>query len=474
MVTRFFAAFVFLCLTATAKTDEVQRLADRIDSRLADQQRAAGVQPAERCNDAHFLRRVYLDLYGVIPTPAALRVFLSNPAKDKRSSVVDELLDGAGYVRHFSAVWRGLLVGEDRVDADLEAWLRVQFAANLPYDRLARSILTQSLEPPQRGEPTPLAFFRGRADKPEELAASVSRIFLGVRLECAQCHDHPFASWKREQFWSQAAFFTRDERATLEIPAVGKVVTARFLDGANPPQGKQSPRQTLADWLTARDNPYFARALANRLWSHFFGVGIVEPADDFSDINPPSHPELLDDLAAALVAQKYDSKFLIRAMLRSRAYQVASRGGVPVSPPLFERRAVRLLTPEQLHDSLVLATGYPVSAVRRAAFLARFPRPESRVDAAIGIPQALALMNGPLTRLLTDPQQSPALAAIAEAPFLNDREKVETLFLATLSRPPRPGELQTFLAHVEKAPGAKALSDVLWALINSAEFMHHH
>jgi hypothetical protein len=187
---------------------------------------------------------------------------------------------------------------------------------------------------------------------------------------------------------------------------------------------------------------------------------------------------LLDELAHEFTAQKFDLQALARGIMGSRAYQLSSRGGVPASPPLFERMAVRLMTAEQLFESLARATGNPLSNRQRTTFLARFPRTESRVNAPSGIPQALALMNGPLARLMTDPEQSPTLAAVAEAPYLDAAGKVEALFLATLSRPPRPAEVKPFSAHVEKArtteETVRALSDVFWGLLNSAEFIHNH
>src|SRR5207253_142828 len=154
-------------------------------------------------------------------------------------------------------------------------------------------------------------------------------LFLGVRLECAQCHDHPFARWKRDQFWSQAAFFVAGakpaaDRPHVPIPGSQRVAHARFLDGTQPPwPSALSPRQTLADWLVTPENPFFARAAVNRLWGHFFGIGLVDPVDDLTEANPPSHPELLDELASAFAAHQFDIKFLIRAILLSNAYQLS-------------------------------------------------------------------------------------------------------------------------------------------------------
>jgi hypothetical protein len=465
-------------LSPAARADEAQRLADGIDARVKEKWKTSGTEAAGTCDDATYLRRIYLDITGTIPPASEVQTFLADTSTDKRTRAVERLLKGPGYVRHFAAAWQSLLLGEGRAEADFEDWLRLQFADNLPYDRLMSAILKQPAEPAKRGEPSPRAFFRGREGKPDEIAASVTRLFLGVRLECAQCHDHPFAGWKREQFWSQAAFFTREGRPSLEIPNGGKVVEARFLDGSPLAAGKQIPRLAFADWTVTKENPYFARAAVNRLWAHFLGIGLVDPVDDFNDTNPPSHPMLLDELTRAFVDQKFDLKLLMKAIVLSRTYQLESSGGVAKSPPLFERRAVRLLEPEQILGSLVQATGHRPTERERGVFLARFTRTESRVDAPTGIPQALALMNGSLVRAMTDPKKSPTLIAVGEAPFLDVEGKVKSLFLATLSRQPTAAEAKRFNAHVargdESGDVKQALSDVLWALLNSAEFVHYH
>ena len=223
---------------------------------------------------------------------------------------------------------------------------------------------------------TPMAYYQAKDGKPEDVAASTVRIFLGVRLECAQCHDHPFAKWSREQFWSQASFFAGirpgrqgiygplsevADRREMAIPNTDRVAQAQFLDGTEPRwKFKVSARETLADWMTAPENPFFARTAVNRLWAHFFGIGLVDPIDNFDPDNPASHPEVLDELAQAFIKSGYDNKFILRAITLSRAYRRASvidSGDVP-DPRLFSHMAVRGLTPDQLFDSLVVATGY--------------------------------------------------------------------------------------------------------------------
>jgi hypothetical protein len=242
--------------------------------------------------------------------------------------------------------------------------------------------------------------------------------------------------------------------------------------------------------MTSKDNPYFARAAANRLWAHFLGLGIVEPVDDFNDENLPSHPEILDDLAREFAAHDFDLKFLVRAITLSKAYQLTSAATHPSQddPRQFARMAVKGLTPEQLYDSIVQATGYrdPTPANQRlydfqsprAVFVSKFAAQEKRTEYHTSIPQALALMNSQLMADVTSLNRSETLAAVTEAPFLDTAAKVETLFLAALSRKPRPEEAERLVKYVDDGGAAKsqkkALADVFWALLNSPEFILNH
>jgi hypothetical protein len=364
----------------------------------------------------------------------------------------------------------------------------------------------------QPGAVSAAGFYQANENKPENLAASTSRLFLGVRLECAQCHDHPFTSWTRDQFWQFAAFYASiqpqprpgagrqplqppDPNArTIKIPNTQKVVEARFLDGKAPPiQEGVNVRASLADWVTSPANPYFARTSANRVWAHFFGIGLADPIDDeATEDNPVSHPELLKNLADQFIAHGFDMKYLIRAITSSQAYQRASAvtEAAQTEPRLFARMAIKGMTPEQLFDSLAEATGYqdttPIvqgrvilnQATPRAQFLAKFASQDKKTETQTSILQALTLMNGKFVSDATSLQRSTTLAALADASFLSTARKVETLYLAALSRPPRPDELNRMVAYVERG-GAdgnanSALADVFWALLNSSEFIFNH
>jgi hypothetical protein len=529
--------------------DPALELAAKFDQQLAARQKAAGVRPAPLADDAEFLRRVFLDVAGRIPSADEARAFLADPAKDKREQLVTRLLKDPGHVEHFTNIWRALLIPEAAANVNVQlqtnafdAWLRKQIADNVPYDRFARDVLTvpfggervrgsrvimRRAEEPAPGNPSPAAFYLAKEGKPESLAASTARVFLGVRIECAQCHDHPHAQWTRQQFWSYAAFFaglSRDAEDTtgvrevfdkreMTIPGGNQVVEAEFLDGSIPEwKFNVGSRVTLADWVTARDNPYFARAAVNRLAAHFFGTGLVDPEDDLRPDNPASHPELLDELAGQFAANGFNVQFLIRAITATQAYQRTS-AGADTDPRLFARMAIKRLTPEQLFDSLAQATGYrepqpdpaagdivSLPSVRgpRTEFLSLFAGGVAgRTDVQLSIPQALLLMNGQFVTDTTQPRAQPpapflqavakdkglqanqtALVSVMTNPRYDTAGRIEALFLATLSRNPTADEATRLMRYVEDGGPAKdsnrALADVFWALLNSAEFIVNH
>jgi hypothetical protein len=499
-------------------------LAVLIDRRL--EEKWHGVEPAPPADDAEFLRRVYLDLAGRIPRVNEVRDFLEDPASDRRERVVERLLDCSQYVSHFSNAWWKLLVPSAENQqfaaqaAGFKTWLHEQVRDNTPYDKIVRDLLTAPL--PNDASPangaggvsqqssSAVGYLLANEVKPENLAASTSRIFLGVRLECAQCHDHPFARWSRSQFWETAAFFTSGAQApeppsdpdqaparsslprAITFPGTDKVVRPKFL-GANDSAVTESaePRTALAQWLTAADNPYFAPTAVNRIWAHFFGIGLTDPVDDEPTAeNPLRHPELLAELSAQFVAHDYDIKYLMRAVTATRAYQrtSAQSHSSQVDPRAFARMAVRGLTPEQVFDSVALAVGFKENAANparpgnlnssREDFLNRFAGQERAVDKQTSILQALALMNGKFVAAATSLDRSTTLAAVADVPFMTVQQKIETLYLAALSRLPRPEEAQRLSAYVSaggpRGDPREALSDVFWALLNSAEFILNH
>ena len=522
------SATVLLLLATTssvARGDEVVELATEIDGLIRRRLAAENVTAAPVADDAEFLRRVFLDLGGRIPPSTRVRRFLADRDPDKRRKVVDELLDSSLYVVHFSNVWRKALLPETQADPQtrvlvpaFEAWLRQKLTDDTSYSEMVREIVTVPLAasrnpreiPGQADRPSPLAFYQAKQIKPENLAASTARTFLGIRIECAQCHDHPFDNWKQNDFWSFAAFFAGMERQgrggflaairevadrrKLKIPGTETSVGPVFLDGSRPlPTQTRGARQLLADWMITVENSYFAKAAVNRLWSQMFGIGLVDPPDDFTADNPPSHPKLLDLLASEFASHNFDVRHILRSIVASDAYQRTSRQTDPSQqkPRLFSRMAVKGLSPEQIFDSLAQATGYvPVAVDRtstgpgaldsvRSEFVDLFGGDSSRpTQQRTTILQALALMNGGLVSEATSLDRSRTLTAVVEFPALGTGDRVEALFLAALGRRPGAKRLAALVAYVDaggvtKDPAA-ALADVFWALLNSSEFLLNH
>jgi hypothetical protein len=527
MNARLFAALGlagWLVAVASAGAAEPAGLPQKIDQLIAKRWTAVKGEPAARADDAEFLRRVYLDLTGRIPSVEQTRAFLDDKRSDKRQRVVEQLLASPRYTTHFTNVWRALLLPEAgnnfqvRIQQGLfEAWLKQQVARNVGYDQMVRDLLTA----PLGGGPGPLAlagflepgpvpYYLAKEFKAENLAASTARTFLGVSVECAQCHNHPSAKWKREQFWGFAAFFggvksqrlqdfllpagDDSDKHEMTIPGPdNKVVQAKFLDGSDPTwKTGTSNRATLAAWITSRENPYFARAAVNRLWAYFLGTGLVEPIDDMIGTNSVAHDaELLDLLAREFVEHRFDVKFLIRTITATRAYQLTSGKSHDSQDDaaLFAKMPLRGLTGEQLFDSVAMATGYRDSGggddlitgliggnrSARSEFLMRFASTERPTEAQTSILQALALMNGKVTAAATTLEKSETLAAIVDAPFVNDAQRVETLYLAALSRKPNPKETERAIRFLKSAKSQnEALADLFWALLNSPDFILNH
>jgi hypothetical protein len=498
--------------TGPAKSgSDVRALTARIDAVLAARWAEAKVRPVADADDGEFLRRVSLDLIGKIPTAAEARDFLDDPSTGKRPALVERLLDSPAYTTRATEIWRRLLLPEAdtedlarQVAGSFEAWLRKKVIEEAGYDRMVREILTAKLnggntDPTMSAlVPSPASYYVAKESKPENIAAGVARVFLGIRLECAQCHNHPFAQWKREQFWSLAAFFAavapdgpenvgvaRREpgaapRRELTIPGTKKVVKASHLDGSTPAwRPRAETREILAEWVTAPDNPYFARAIVNRVWARFFGLGLIEPVDDLTGDSSSELSGLLDELASQFRAHGYNLKFLIRALTATRAYNLSSATNPTESTtPMFAAMPVRGLSPGQLFDSLTQATGAETRDAR-ARFLELFASREERsVEAETTIIQALTLMNGSYIEGATNPVTSQVLGAVVQAPFLDTPGRIETLYLATLTRRPRPDELALLVRFVDRRKGAddqaKALADIFWAILNGPEFHLNH
>jgi hypothetical protein len=501
---------------------DVAAISAAVDAEVDRRLRQDAIPASPTADDAEFLRRVTLDLVGRIPTYHETVAFLDSKTADKRVQLIDHLLARKDHPLHFATLWRNRLAppeeGSNKVSRDtFGPWLADRFEANFGWDQIVRELLT--VEGPIRERPHSAFVFANAENfepRPNRLTASVARLFWGIQLGCAECHQHPFAKWKQDDFWGVAAFFGRlrfsgfkggvptlsetstEDSTAIVIPttagkAAGRQVKARYLDGSEPQLGKGPLRPTFAAWATGPKNPWFARAAVNRIWAHFFGRGIVYPVDNF-DENAPSHPELLRRLADEFVASGFDQKHLIRCICNSQAYQRSSRpiAGNEKDEDHFSRMALKVLSPEAFYDSVAVVTALEKHAPRPASrkgkgapmdagtseiptrdeFI-RFFRAQGDGNVATeygqGIPQLLRLLN---SRMLDN--GAPILARLS-ASESHREEAVATLFLTALSRRPTSAETTSVLRYLQRRTDPRAgYRGVLWALLNCSEFAINH
>ncbi len=485
----------------------------RIDELLAERWVELDVRPAPNSTDHEFLRRASLDLTGVVPRVSEVRGFSADPCDDKRARWIERLLQSPAHATHLATTWRNVMlpggVSGEQLDSAIgvQNWLRRQFVENMRYDRIVADFLVAT----GGGQTGPALYYTSLELQPEKLAASTARIFLGLQIECAQCHNHPFDRWTMRDFWGYAAFFARLEQPRPErgpemirlvdlnvgevrLPETDTIVPPKYPGGlAASEQDGGTRREQLSIWMASRDNPYLARSAVNRVWAQLFGRGLVEPVDDLGPHNEATHPQLLDELAAYFVATGFDLRELYRTLANTRAYQLSSQSDSEhnVPPESFARMAVKPLSAEQLYDSMQrtlarppMVESAPSQATgqlfdpQRLAFIAKMESlSRSSMEYQSGVPQALTLMNGPDIAEATDIERGGLLAAL-DVPLFSDEERVEVLMLATLSRPPTPQERTQFAEYVARGGNSddshRALSDLLWALLNSAEFALNH
>ena len=481
-----------------------------------------GLFPSEPCSDAEFLRRASLDTIGVLPTAEEARAFLADTDPKKREKLIERLLAHPAWADFWANKWADLLrPNTDRAGIKsvyvLDQWLRETFRANKPYDQFVRDIITSEGNTHRFG---PAVVYRDKRE-PADFTTMFSQLFLGVRLDCAKCHHHPNEKWGQDDFYRFAAFFgpMKQKGAGISAPISAGNETFYFAPGKTvkhpvtgemmqpqPPDGPavkaddaSDPRRALADWMTGAKNPFFARAAANRVWAAFFGRGIVDPVDDFRISNPPSNPALLDALGQEFVRQKFDLKALMRTILRSHLYQLSAAPNDTnrADTRNFSRAYRRRLPAETLADAIADITGvpdtYPGMPPGSRAMQAwtykiesqtmdAFSRPNSSSDcpnerdAKPSIVQALHLMN---SRLLQEKLVSEIATARVHRLALSEmkpEEIVTDLYLACYARKPTDEELKIAAAPFT-AEGAKrgaATEDVLWSLMNSAEFVFNH
>lgn len=489
--------------------------ANYIDKHVNAKLQRLKIQPSELAGDAEFLRRVYFDLIGMPPTLEELKAFLNDKTEQrrKRAGAIDKLLDREEFVNHWSIKWSDLLqvnrakLGDKGVWAFRE-WIRESLAGNKPYDRMVRELITARGSTYQN---PPANFFRFTRE-PKVAMETTTQLFLGVRMVCAQCHDHPFEQWTQNQYYNLSAFFGKlavkpgedsdeevvyDKREEFEIthPKDGRTMPARFLFTVdNAVVREDDLRDSLAGWLTSRGNPLFAKSMANRMWSYFFGKGIIDPVDDIRASNPPSNPALLDALTKDFIESNYDLRHLIRTIVNSRTYQLSFRANEWNSDDEtnFSHAYPRRLSAEQLFDGIHIAAGarpkfeltpvnsmaqnVPDPAVAHGGFLDIFGRPERQTSCEcerrsdVSLVQALNLLNGStIADAIAAPEGRIAKLVLSG---VNNRQLVEEIYLAALSRAPEAAELDYALTYLGKG-GARAerAQDLLWALLNSNAFL---
>jgi hypothetical protein len=484
-----------------------------IDALVFRKLKKLNILPSEPASDAEYLRRVYLDVIGTLPTAAEARRFLADKRPDRRTRLVDELLQRPEFADYWALKWADLLRIDRQALGHKNAygfyrWLRDGIAQNKPLDALAREVVTAD-GPLQ--ENAPAAFYKV-AGKPGEAASTFAQVFLGIRIACAECHHHPFDRWSQTDYYGMQSFFTplsvrpspRGEAVVAagepvsRHPRTGEAVFAHALGTAMPaanPKGDR--RQVLAAWLTAADNRWFARNLANRAWAHFLGRGLVEPVDDVRATNPPTNPELLDALAKHLADAKFDFRQLVRAITASYVYQLSSRPNATniKDEQNYSRALFRRVDAEVLLDMVSQTTGVPERfsgappGTRAIAlwdskvahyFLKLFGRPvrASACDCERvhepSVAQVLHLLNAPGIHAKLN-HEAGAMARLARSQA-DDRALVSELYLTFYSRPPSESEERTALAYLKESADRRreAVEDLAWTLLNSLEFVFNH
>ena len=482
-----------------------------IDKAIYEKMRIMRVKPGPVCDDATFLRRVYLDIINKLPTPEEAREFLADTNPGKRSKLVDRLLQRPEFPDVQAMQWAELLrIESQRLERKgmhvYTEYLRDAFRTGVPFDQLVRQLLTAK----GSNFRDPEANFYLVQTRPHLIAEDVAQNFLGIRVQCAQCHNHPFERWTMDDYYGLAAFFARIARKRGEHPyekivyprTGGEITNARtkksaiptFLGGIAPKiQKNQDRRAILADWITSKTNPWFKTSVANRVWARMFGRGIVNPPDDVRVSNPPSHPELYAKLGDKLVEYKFEIRRLIQDICNSRTYQLATGQELPNSN--YTQATVRRLTAEQMLDAISQVTGVaepyrrlPAGANAtqvedgnpRNRFLDIFGRPR-RTSACTcdrtGDPtlsQALHLINGPTIAKRISNGQGRLHALLRKD--TKSKEILDDIYLAAYGRHPTDKERKHLLSVVDADPKTRkqAFEDTFWAMLNSKEFIFNH
>jgi hypothetical protein len=516
-----------LVLTAHLAAQESRPLRQIIDNETRSAWQREKITPAPKADDSTFLRRVYLDLLGDLPKPDEVQKFTADTDPKKREKLIDRLLADPRYATQQMNVWDQVLFGRrpQNIDATrkrdaFKKWLEDKFAKNVPYDRWVRDLMI--------GEEDGSELFHVQYSRqPEEETVAVSRVFMGTQLQCARCHDHPFdPSLTQKDFYGMAGFFVRlmvfdnggtaqqkrykiGEKASGDVLFTGAVkdqkpgqkgepVKPKYLGGpaqtepALPASFKEpdyrtvkslpkppfSRKEQLADWLTKADNPYFARAAVNRVWAQFMGRGFVHPVDDLGGKNEPSHPELLKAMTESFVKNKFDLKPLVREIVNSDVYQLASTGtGTEALPKWYERARVRPLSAEELISSIATVTNWNAKLpnIMDDYFIRYFGEPTNGMGEFQGsLQEHLFLNHGEQVRQFIRRKTGNTTDAMltSKEPW---EKRVDQLFLTVLSRLPKESERKKFVEYLSSNPKPDGqVEEAIWVLLNTAEFRFNH
>jgi hypothetical protein len=527
---------MLLCCAAPVSAQELTKV---INAQTQKAWQKDKVSPAPLCDDSAFLRRVYLDLVGTIPTYEEAKAFLESNDSQKRLKVIDKLLDDPRFGPNQANVWDMVFFGRNppngesvRKRDDFKKWLAAKFQKNVPFDQFARDFLA--------GEEESALFYVQFGRNVEDTTQAVSRIFMGTQIGCARCHDHPFEPLTQKDFYGMAGFFVRlvtleagtmgnvkkfklGEKSTGDVLFTGSVKTARpgqkgepvkpkFLGGdelkeptlpanfkevevkgaKSLPKPVFSRKEQFINWLAKPENPFFTKAVVNRVWAQFMGRGFVHPVDDLSDKNLPNIPELFDAACTAFVSHKYDLKWLIREIVRSDAYQLSDTGEVTDAfPSLHERARVRPLSAEEMLAALVTATNYngdskeemklPTNGVEMYMIQNLGEPNNGRGEFQASLSEHLFMNNaGQITQVIS-PNKKGTLADYLQNSKDSWEAKVDRLYLSVLTRLPRAEEKAKFVEFLANAPKGQgtsgrdsAVRDAIWVLINCAEFRFNH
>lgn len=483
-----------------------------------------GIKPSRQTDDAAFLRRIHLDMTGVIPTPEQVLDFVNDGSKNKRSKKIDELLDSKESLDYWTHIWVNWLIGRRDVGDDrrigLTGWVRDALETNMPYDQFVSELVAADGEL----QDNPAGNYVLRYERsPVFLTSHSSRLFLGLSMQCAECHDHKTEAWLQEDFYGVAAFFTgikseekgyltdmmgnrtemenylitnspEFQRATYMFDGSSESVPPRFLDRTEYKGENTKKREALAEWMTANENPYFSKAIVNRIWKHFMGRAFVEPLDGFGEEYPPTNPKLLDWLAEDLVIHGYDLKHLMRIILHSNAYQRSSETNSSNKDDeiYYSHAYLKPLSAEQFFYSMLQATGFErlqkrkdkgqVENMKREhlrKFLFLLDNGEmEEIEAFNGtVPQALMMINGNLVNDSADHKERGSFVNYVLDNWRDTIDRVQFIYLTVLSRKPTSKEQTYFQRYLERSLYTDkdlAYEDLYWVLLNSAEFSLNH